>query len=119
MPVFIPRTPETVRVSGAVFLPGAIKFVSGQRPGYYIDRCGGFIDQADRDEVRIVRTDGTVERMRSFWFDPKVKPGNIVEVPLAPPDSTDWMQVFHDAAETTAALIMTIFFTYRLATGDK
>jgi polysaccharide export outer membrane protein len=113
--VHFPRIPETIQVTGAVFQPGSIKFLPGKKPGYYIGKCGGYLDDADPGGVRVVQADGSVGRLRSWWPDPEVRAGALVDVPLRTPSVTDWGNVFRDVTGTLASLVTLIFFTQRIA----
>jgi protein involved in polysaccharide export with SLBB domain len=59
--LFIPKNPNTVHVLGAVYHP--VTAVYDRQRGsvsYYLDKAGGPTENAQRDQIYIVRTDGSV-----------------------------------------------------------
>jgi protein involved in polysaccharide export with SLBB domain len=59
--LFIPKNPNTVHVLGAVYHP--VTAVYDRERGsvsYYLDKAGGPTENAQRDQIYIVRTDGSV-----------------------------------------------------------
>ena len=114
--VHIPVYPYTIQVEGAVGRPGSIIFEPGKDADYYIERTGGFLEQADKGGVRIVRLDGSTEDARKrFWFDPNVEPGNRITVEMKEkrPD-TNWTATIRDAASIVASLATTIYIISRI-----
>jgi protein involved in polysaccharide export with SLBB domain len=107
--IHVPRIPETVRVTGAVFQPSSHKFVSGKGAEYYVKKCGGFLERADRGRVRITRSNGAVVAPRRFWPDPNVERGNVIVVPFKEEsEEIDWAKMA-DVAQTIAQLAMTVY----------
>jgi protein involved in polysaccharide export with SLBB domain len=114
--VHIPIYPNTIKVQGAVGRPGSIIFEPGKDADYYVERTGGFLEQADRGSVRIIRLDGSTETARKrFWFDPNVEPGNRITVDLKEkgPD-TNWTATIRDATSIVASLATTIYIISRI-----
>jgi protein involved in polysaccharide export with SLBB domain len=114
--VHIPVYPNTIKVEGAVGRPGSIIFQPGKDADYYVERTGGFLEQADRGSVRIIRLDGSTEKAhKRFWFDPSVEPGNnvIVEMQEKQPD-VNWTATIRDATTIVASLATTIYIISRI-----
>ncbi len=55
----IPTNPQTVQVIGAVHSQSNFVYVPSKDYSYYIDRAGGFSRVADKDQVYIVKVDGS------------------------------------------------------------
>lgn len=79
--IIIPPTPHTVKVVGMVGFATSVPYVRGKKPGYYIDRAGGFAEQADSRKTRVVYPNGLSRPTRRFRADPVVLPGSTVVVP--------------------------------------
>lgn len=79
--VIIPPTPHTVKVVGVVGFPTSVPFVRGKKPGYYVDRAGGYAEQADMRKTRVVYPNGLSRPARRFRPDPDVLPGSTIVVP--------------------------------------
>jgi protein involved in polysaccharide export with SLBB domain len=69
--LYVPKSPNTVNVLGAVYNPNALLFEE-QRPevSYYLKKTGGPTDNAEADKMYIVRADGTVvAKAETGWFN--------------------------------------------------
>jgi len=89
--LFIPMTPQTVSVVGAVYNPTSLLW-DPEHPSveYYLGKTGGPTPEADESEIYIVRADGTVVSGESLsqgsWWDEDIRridlyPGDTVLVP--------------------------------------
>jgi len=58
--IFIPRRSPSVLVSGEVRLPRAFLWERGNSVNDYISRAGGFTNNANRENVLLVKQDGRV-----------------------------------------------------------
>jgi polysaccharide export outer membrane protein len=109
--VYIPIYPNTIKVMGAVGRPGSIIFSSGKSANYYIEKTGGFLEEANKGSVRIIRLDGSTEKARKrFWFDPQVEPGNRILVEVEPKSrAIDWRGAIRDSTAIIASMATTIY----------
>lgn len=109
--IHVPRRPETVRVSGAVAIPGLLLYTPGKKANYYIDRTGGFTEKASAGRVKIIRVTGEAERARRrFWPDPAVQEGDEIRVPeLEKKKPVDWGKTLKEAATIVASLATTVY----------
>jgi protein involved in polysaccharide export with SLBB domain len=85
--LFIPTNPGIVEVRGAVRRPVVLQYEKGAGLKHYIDRCGGYLEDADRKGVVVHEPNGTASRVRSFVgfrVSPDVQPGSVIEVPRRP-----------------------------------
>jgi protein involved in polysaccharide export with SLBB domain len=65
----IPLRPSVVTILGQVYNPNSFVFQSGQDVGWYLDKTGGPVADAEKSEMYLVRADGTVlSRQQSSFF---------------------------------------------------
>ena len=84
--VSIPKTPNSVKVSGEVNNPGILSYIKGDNMWDYIDRAGGVTDSANYALVRF--PDGNVERHGLGWLfygNPTLDDGSSIVVTKLPP----------------------------------
>ncbi len=114
--IYVPRRPETIRVSGAVANPGLLLYVPGKKAGYYIEKTGGYTEKANKGDVKIVRVTGEIESAtRRFWPDPIIYEGDEILVPekeKAKP--VDWGKTLKEAATIIASLATTVYVVAKL-----
>lgn len=81
--IVIPEISEEVRVAGAILNPVGLAFEPGRNAKYYIDRSGGFSENAKTSKVYVINSDGTTKVTKSFIFSsyPQVGPGGKIIVP--------------------------------------
>lgn len=81
--IIIPRPNSFVMVQGAVISPVGITFEEGKTVDYYIQKAGGYKDDADQANVTIVTLNGMVNRGKTgFWSaNPLVPLGAVIVVP--------------------------------------
>ncbi len=81
----IPKTLQTVQVSGEVLYPVKMKYQKGKGFKKYINESGGFSARSLRKRSYIVYANGTADATNNFLFFkfyPKVKPGAELIVPV-------------------------------------
>jgi len=69
--LYVPKSPSTVNVLGAVYNPNALIFEES-RPelNYYLKKTGGATENAEADKMYVVRADGTVlAKAEKGWFN--------------------------------------------------
>ncbi len=112
--IHVPRTPETVYVSGAIANPGRLLYVPGKNANYYINRTGGLKEKAG--QVKIIRVTGEViSAKRRFLTDPSVKQGDQIVVELAEDKvPVDWGKRFLDTTSIIASLATTVYMIEKL-----
>lgn len=85
--IFIPRELQTVRVMGEVLFPTYVGYQRGMRLGSYINRAGGYTEQAQKKKVFVLYANGTAKSTTRFLgirFYPKLQPGARIIVPEKP-----------------------------------
>lgn len=75
---------QTVTVSGAVYKPNVIPYVTGMSLKQYISSAGGFTHDAARRNVYVIYANGSVKKTSKFLFFkgyPQISPGAEIIVP--------------------------------------
>ena len=76
--IFIPKVTNVVTVLGAVLHPHSFAAGPGESVGYYLQRSGGFAEDAAKSEVVVVRLNGDALPMSKVRA---VEPGDMILVP--------------------------------------
>jgi len=80
--IIIPQANGFIMVTGSVMSPSGIFFKEGEDVDYYIKMAGGYKDNADKDNVRIILGGAVTKAYKNFWSsNPEVPPGAKIEVP--------------------------------------
>ena len=83
----IPKQPGSVLVIGQVYNSNALTYTPGRNAGWYLSRAGGPTQLANKGEIFIIRSDGSVtgSKQGSFWsgslLSSTLGPGDTVVVP--------------------------------------
>ncbi len=119
----VPRMPSEVNVIGQVYNQTAILYTPRQNASYYLHMVGGPTNDADEDEMYIIRADGTVfsRQQSSFglrWNDDthswnfgaflssRMEPGDTLVVPQKL-QRTAWMRDIKDIATILGNIALT------------
>ncbi|HAQ17667.1 MAG TPA: sugar transporter [Prolixibacteraceae bacterium] len=109
--VIIPEVSQEVRISGEIQNPIGQAYQNGRSLKYYINRSGGFSDNALKKKTFVIYSDGTTQVTRSFIVRnyPKIEPGSQIIVPLKPEkqriDNTGkWLGIASTMATVAIAL---------------
>src|SRR3990172_7077236 len=76
--ISIPQRVETVSIVGAVTRPTSVHFRDNSKLQYYIDKSGGFANDADQKQVKVMRVDGSIIPSNKVKY---LEEGDIVYVP--------------------------------------
>ena len=116
--IFVPAADPTVLVRGAVGLESRVLYDAGRGIGYYIDRAGGYRDDADKDRVSIQYQDGERAAVDRFLFvrnAPDVRPGSTINVPMkADREGFDWDQFLARTLSIVSTTVTVIIAVDRL-----
>lgn len=84
--IFIPEVAQEVRISGEILNPIGMAYETGKGIKYYINRSGGFTDNAQKGKVYVVYSDGTSSVTKNFFGHhyPSPEPGCQIIVPQKP-----------------------------------
>ena len=111
--IYIPAMGRTVNVTGQVLHPGLVSFKNGKTLDYYINATGGYIWNARRGKVRIIKS------KTGEWLKPdkdtEIKIGDTIFVPEKP--ETDWWALFKDIMRVAAELATVYLVIDRAAGG--
>lgn len=80
----VAKEKREIKVSGEILFPTDVVFSKGQKLRYYIERAGGFTDNARRSKVYVLQPNGVAAKTRHFLFIrtfPKIEPGCEILVP--------------------------------------
>ena len=83
----IPSVMETVKVDGEILLPSMVRFDNSETLKDYVNKAGGFSENAKKGKVYVVFSNGDIAVTKKFLFFrsyPKLKPGAIILVPSKP-----------------------------------
>ena len=85
--LLIPSEKQTIEVRGEVLAPSLVRYQKGLSLIDYIDRAGGFGNQAKKRAIYVLYANGDVRATRNSLFFrnyPKLEPGAIIIVPSKP-----------------------------------
>ncbi len=81
--IIVPQMNATVKINGAVMYSNTIPYIKGKGLNYYIDKAGGFAQNAKKKNVYVMYMNGTVERGRRRAS--AIQPGCEIIVPTKMP----------------------------------
>lgn len=100
--LFIPQTPATVQVAGAVFNATALIFEEGKNLDYYLAKVGGPTREADKNQIYVIKANGEVSQ--KFVRTTPIERGDTIVVPLDVRPRTPWMQLLVETSKVIANL---------------
>jgi len=77
--LYIPKPPMSVSIVGGVRNSGVIVYLPGKTVDYYIEKCGGFSENADVRNIYVIKADGSA--VTKFARLKKVEQGDMIIVP--------------------------------------
>ena len=108
----IPQEMQTVKVSGAVLRDVEVKHQDGRGVRYYINRAGGYSEDAFRRRAYVIYANGSIEARRNFLFfkmDPDIEPGAEIIIPekadREPMDTREFISIMSSIASTAAIIV--------------
>ena len=82
--ISVDRNSSLIRVGGAVYYPTMIPYKEGASMKYYLNRSGGYIENARRSSAIVLKPDGKAEKVSRFLFFksyPTITPRSEIFVP--------------------------------------
>jgi len=110
--IFIPRYPSGVSVIGAVASSGTIKFMKGKNAKYYIERAGGFTKRSARNEVRIIKANGSVVKKNAIRTE--IELGDVIVVPSKIEKERDWLKIFQTTMSILSSALTAVYIVTKL-----
>jgi protein involved in polysaccharide export with SLBB domain len=110
----IPPFMQTVKITGQVQNPLSIIYKPGKPLKYYIDKCGGFRQDVQKNKIFVRYPNNEIASTKSFIFKnyPEVLPGSEIIIPAKPErdplDTTAWLSIastFSSLAVAIAAIL--------------
>jgi protein involved in polysaccharide export with SLBB domain len=85
--ITIPKQKNVVKVNGEVMFPTEIVYKQGETINYYINKAGGFTDNAKKKRLYVLNANGTASKTKKFLFFrkfPTVSAGSEILIPKIP-----------------------------------
>jgi len=104
----IPKQKNEIKVNGEVMVPSEVVFRKGAILSYYIDKAGGYTDNARERRVYVLYPNGDANRIKHYLFFkkyPRVTPGAEILVPKIP-ERKNKMSITETIALTTGIASM-------------
>ncbi|MBN2227210.1 MAG: SLBB domain-containing protein [candidate division Zixibacteria bacterium] len=111
--IFVPETPSGISVMGAVAANGTIKFETGRKVKYFIQRAGNFTNQADKSATRLIKADGQVFSGGGN-LGKRVEIGDVVYVPSKVRRDRDWLKTLSTTVSILGGIATSVFIIDRL-----
>ena len=106
--IYIPKTPTSIMVDGAVYNATAVAYKPGKSAGWYLSQAGGPSNTAYKKGIFVIRADGSVAGGSKGMFSggveaAELRPGDTVVVPeKAFSANTRWKDILQGAQVATA-----------------
>ncbi len=104
--LIVPMRPSAVLVLGSVRNPTAVLYQPGVPAEYYIEKAGGLNKDADKEEVHIVKADGSA--VRGYTKVREMEPGDAVLAPSSVEPKYRPLPVWRDVATIVGQFALTI-----------
>jgi protein involved in polysaccharide export with SLBB domain len=110
--VRIPSVRKTVYVFGQVVTPGNVPYIQGERYKHYIEKAGGYTDNAKTGDVVIIK------RATRQWLSPsdtEIEEGDCVWIPKVPErPSTYYWNIVGQLASIVSVAVSIVLLTIQL-----
>jgi protein involved in polysaccharide export with SLBB domain len=113
----IPKQKNVVKVNGEVMFSTEIVYKQGESIDYYIDKAGGFTDNAKKKRLYVLNANGTASKTKKFLFFrtfPNVQAGSEILVPRVAENnkkglsSAEWLAVASGVASLAGVVVAII-----------
>jgi hypothetical protein len=85
--ITVPKESKVVKVNGEVMFPTEVVYKEGASLDYYIDKAGGYTENAKKSRLYVLNANGSAAKTRKFLFFkkyPTVGAGSEILVPKVP-----------------------------------
>lgn len=104
--IIVPSVRQMIYVYGQVVNPGYVPYVKGKDLEYYIQRCGGYGEEARSGDTKIVKW------KTQQWISPgdtEIEPGDYIWVPKKPErDLPFYMTILSQAASVLSVVVSVV-----------
>jgi polysaccharide export outer membrane protein len=104
--LIVPKQPSAVLVIGSVRNPAAVVYHEGRDVQYYLTQAGGLNKDADKEELHIVKADGSA--MAGFLKLRKVEAGDIIVAPAKVEGKVRTLPAVKDVANILGQFALTV-----------
>jgi len=111
--IFIPFVSQHVIVMGEVLNQSAISYNPNKTVKYYLDRVGGFTDQAKRNKVFIIEANGITKKVDKL-SSTTVYQGDSIIVPRKVTLPVNWLEISKSFAQIVTSGLSTIFIMTKI-----
>ena len=116
--LFVPEAPGVVKISGWVNRTGTVQYVKGKSMKYYIERAGGFANDADKKRIAINYANGDIRLQKNYLLSlikipPPVRDGSTIVVYRAKSKPPFNITQFLNTTAATATSIATLYLLYQ------
>jgi len=116
--IFVPEPPGVVKIFGQVQREGVVQYVKGKTMRYYIERSGGFTNEADKKHIAVNYANGDVRLQKNYLLSlikisPPVRDGSTIIVYRTPPKPLFNFTQFLSTTATAATSIATLYLIYQ------
>jgi protein involved in polysaccharide export with SLBB domain len=83
----IPKQKNEIKINGEVMVPSEVVFKKGESLKYYVNKAGGYTDNAREKRIYVLYPNGDASRIKRFLFFkkyPAITPGAEILVPKIP-----------------------------------
>jgi protein involved in polysaccharide export with SLBB domain len=118
--ITIPKQRNVVKINGEVMFPTEIVYKEGASIEYYIDKAGGFTENAKKSKIYVLNANGNAAKTKNFLFFknyPSIKPGSEILVPKMPDRSrkgmstAEWLAIASGLASLAGVTVAIINVT--------
>jgi len=111
--IFIPYASQHVVVMGEVLNQSAIAYNPDKTVKYYLDRVGGFTDQARKNKIYIIEANGITRKVNKI-SSTTVYPGDSIMVPRKISAPVNWLEISKSFAQIISNSLSTIFIITKI-----
>ncbi len=110
--IVIPSVRKTVFVFGQVITPGNVPFIGGKDAEYYIDKAGGFTDNAQKGDVAIIKWS------TRQWYEPgktNIEEGDFIWVPpVVRKPASYWLAIIGQTTSIVSVALSIVLLVIQL-----
>ena len=111
--IYVPRKPAGIQMLGAVPSISTITYTPNKKVKDYIKKAGGFLQNADKKNIQLIRANGTIVSGRSA-NSRKVNLGDAIFVPTRVSKEHDWWRLATSTLSIATSLATTVLVINKL-----